>query len=129
MPGCILIIEDDPASLELLTYLLEQGGHRVRSARDGRNGLQAALDHDHDLVLCDLQLPELTGFEIVARLRAESRWRKVPVVAVTAYSMPGDREAALAAGFSDYLTKPIDPHAFLAQVDAFLPDALQSGAG
>lgn len=126
MAARILIIEDDAASLELLTYILEQAGHLVRSAADGPSGLHAALEFQHDLVLCDLQLPGLSGYEIVGRLRSRSDWKPVPIVAVTAYSMPGDREAALAAGFSAYMTKPIDPHAFLQQVNEFLPPGLRT---
>ena len=120
MPARILVIEDDPASLELLKYLLERAGYEVHVAADGAAGLQAALQHNPDLVLCDLQMPELTGFEVLARLRADSRWRPAPMVAVTAYSMPGDCEAALAAGFSDYMTKPIDPDTFLDEIARFL---------
>jgi two-component system cell cycle response regulator DivK len=126
VPASILVIEDDPASLELLKYLLGRAGYEVYAAPDGAAGLQAALRHNPDLVLCDLQMPALTGFEVLARLRADAHWRVAPVVAVTAYSMPGDCEAALAAGFSDYLTKPIDPDTFLDEVARFLK---QSGSG
>jgi len=120
MPASILVIEDDPASLELLKYLLERAGYEVYVASDGAAGLQAALQINPDLVLCDLQMPQLTGFEVLERLRADSRWRASPVVAVTAYSMRGDSDAALAAGFTDYLTKPIDPDTFLDEIARFL---------
>jgi two-component system cell cycle response regulator DivK len=120
MAGRILVIEDDPASLELLTYLLEHAGHTVRGAPDGATGLRAALDNTHDLVLCDLQLPELTGFEVISQLKANPDWHPVPLIAVTAYSMPGDRESVIAAGFTDYVTKPIDPDSILSDIDRWL---------
>jgi two-component system cell cycle response regulator DivK len=121
--GCILVIEDDPASLELLKYLLERAGHRVGGAPDGATGLRAALDNSYDLILCDLQLPELTGFEVIVQLLANPDWRRVPIVAVTAYSMPGDRESVLAAGFTEYITKPIDPESILRDIDRWLAAA------
>lgn len=120
MAARILVLEDDPASLELIKYLLERSGHIVRTASDGESGLQAALRNEHDLMLCDLQMPRLTGFEVLAGLRANPHWKPVPVVAVTAYSMPGDRDAAINAGFTGYLTKPIDPETILVEVERFL---------
>jgi len=125
--GRILVIEDDPASLELLKYLLERAGHSVRGAPDGATGLRAALEYSFDLILCDLQMPELTGFEVIARLRSSPDWRPVPMIAVTAYSMPGDRESVMAAGFTEYMTKPIDPDNFLADIDRWLAQAPGSG--
>lgn len=127
MAGRILVIEDDPASLELLKYLLERAGYSVRSAPDGATGLRAALEYSFDLILCDLQMPELTGFEVIARLRSSPDWRPVPMIAVTAYSMPGDRESVMAAGFTEYMTKPIDPDNFLADIDRWLAQAPGSG--
>ncbi len=129
MPAKILVIEDDPASLELLKYLLEQGGHSVATATDGAAGLKAALGNEFDMVLCDLQLPELTGHEVAARLRGTQAWRVVPLVAVTAYSMPGDRGTAIAAGFTEYLTKPIEPESILTTVNQLLPLPLRSSVG
>jgi CheY-like chemotaxis protein len=126
MPAKILVIEDDPASLELLKYLLERAGHSVATAMDGAAGLNAALENEFDIVLCDLQLPELTGLEVAARLRATEAWRVVPLVAVTAYSMPGDRDTTIAAGFTEYLTKPIEPESILSKVNELLPPPLRS---
>lgn len=128
MHARVLVIEDDPASLELLKYLLEAAGHVVRVARDGLAGLQAALEDEHELILCDLQLPHLSGFEIIARLRENAYRSTVPVIAVTAFSMPGDRDAALAAGFAEYLTKPIDPETFVESINRFLASGLLAGS-
>jgi two-component system cell cycle response regulator DivK len=124
----ILVIEDDPASLELLKYLLERAGHSVRGAADGAAGLRTALDNSFDLILCDLQMPELTGFEVIARLQSNPDWRPIPMIAVTAYSMPGDRESVIAAGFTEYMTKPIDPDTFLADIERWLALPPKSGS-
>jgi two-component system cell cycle response regulator DivK len=113
MKARLLVVEDDTSSLELVKYLLEQAGYSVVTVMTGEAGLKAALRNEFDLVLCDLQLPILSGFDIIKRLRADAEWRPIPVIAVTAYSMPGDRETAIKAGFSDYVTKPIDPESFL----------------
>jgi two-component system cell cycle response regulator DivK len=118
--GRILVIEDDPASLELLKYLLERAGHSVFGAPDGATGLRLALEISFDLILCDLQMPEFTGFEVIAQLLSNPDWRPVPTIAVTAYSMPGDRESVMAAGFTEYMTKPIDPDCFLADIERWL---------
>ena len=125
MPAHILIIEDDLASRELVKYLLEASGYTVLTAEDGRAGLRTALEAHPDLVLCDLQMPMMNGFEVVQRLREHPGWHHVPMIAVTAFSMTGDREAALAAGFDDHITKPITPETFIGQIESFLPPALR----
>jgi CheY-like chemotaxis protein len=126
MPTCILVIEDDEFSRELVRYLLDRQGYVVLEAADGRAGLELALNAHPDLVLCDLQMPVLNGYEVVQRLRSHPLWRPVPVIAVTAFSMPGDRAIALAAGFDNYLTKPITPETFTEQIAAFLPPGLRA---
>lgn len=127
MPARILVIEDDDFSRELVRYLLTFQGYVVLEAEDGGAGVAMALQELPDLVICDLQMPVLNGFEVLRRLQAAPHWRAVPVIAVTAFSMPGDREAALAAGFQHYLTKPITPEIFVEQVAAFLPAHLRVG--
>jgi CheY-like chemotaxis protein len=100
-----------------------------RSRRSGRGaGLRTALDNSFDLILCDLQMPELTGFEVIARLQSNPDWRPIPMIAVTAYSMPGDRESVIAAGFTEYMTKPIDPDTFLADIERWLALPPKSGS-
>lgn len=125
MPARILIIEDDDASRELVTYLLEASGYSTLSAENGLVGAQMAETAQPDLILCDLQMPVMNGYEVVRYLRASSLWRRVPLIAVTAFSMSGDRESALRAGFDDHVTKPIVPETFVAQVEAFLPSELR----
>jgi CheY-like chemotaxis protein len=125
MPARILIIEDDPASLELVKYLLDAAGYATLTATDGGAGLALALSTQPDLVICDLQMPIMTGYEVVERLRDGSTWRRVPLVAVSAFSMPGDREAALTAGFDAYQSKPIVPETFVRDIESLLPPALR----
>ena len=125
MPANILIIEDDDASRELLKYLLEAAGYATLGADDGRKGVDLAMTQHPDLVLCDLQMPVMNGYEVVQYLRAEPGWHRAPLIAVTAFSMPGDRETALAAGFDDHITKPIAPETFVGKVEAFLPAELR----
>ncbi|MFN4118087.1 response regulator [Acidovorax sp.] len=119
----ILVIEDDDASRQLVTYLLEASGHTVLSADNGAAGLELALSQPHDLILCDLQMPIMNGYQVAQTLRSHPRWRAVPLVAVTAFSMPGDREKALEMGFDDHFSKPITPETFVQQIEGFLGTA------
>lgn len=104
----ILVAEDDPASRELIEELLTAEGYSVAMVGTGREALERLRsDGAPDLVLMDIQMPELDGYEVMRRLRALPGMDAVPVVAFTAYAMAGDRDRALAAGFSGYITKPI----------------------
>lgn len=127
MSARILIIEDNPANLELMSFLLQAHGHIVLSALDGESGVELARKEQPDLILCDVQLPRLNGYGVVRQLKSDAAWRCVPLVAVTAFAMVGDRDKMLAAGFDGYLPKPITPEAFVAEVDVFLPEQLRSG--
>lgn len=126
MPASILVIEDDEASRMLLIYLLEAAGYRVLHAPDGSEGVRMALAEGPDLILSDLQMPVMNGYEVAKHLTAHPQWRKVPLVAITAFSMPGDREKALEVGFQDHISKPIDPEKIVAQVQAYLPPDLRA---
>ena len=123
MTALILVIEDDEASRMLVTYLLEADGYQVCGASNGRDGVRAALEHGPDLILSDLQMPVMDGYEVARLLHADPGWRRAPLVAVTAFSMPGDREKALEVGFQDHISKPIDPERFVRQVEAYLAPA------
>lgn len=119
--GCrILLIEDNPTNLELMTYLLRAFGHTTSSAADGETGVRLALEAPPDLILCDIALPNLDGFGVVGRLKGESPMAAVPVIAVTASAMVGERDKILAAGFDGYISKPINPETFVAEVELFL---------
>jgi two-component system cell cycle response regulator DivK len=104
----ILVAEDRPASLELTRTILESSGYEVIEALDGKEALEKAWANAVDLVLLDLQMPRLNGFQTLAELRKNPRFKETPIVALTANAMQGDREQALAAGFSSYLAKPVD---------------------
>jgi CheY-like chemotaxis protein len=120
MGARILLIEDNPANLELAQYVLEAASHTVLSATDGESGLALAFAGPPDLVVCDLQLPGIDGIELAKRMKAATALAHVPLIAVTAYAMVGDRERVLAAGFDGYIAKPIDPETFAMQIAAFL---------
>jgi two-component system cell cycle response regulator len=119
MAAHILIIEDNPANMELMRYLLHASQYRVSTADTGEHGVTVAERDIPDLVLCDVQLPGIDGYEVVRRMRANPLLSPVPVVAVTALAMVGDREKALAT-FDGYMSKPIEPAVFLKQVETFL---------
>lgn len=114
------MIEDNSTNLELMTYLLQAFGHTTLTASDGEAGVELALSALPDLILCDLAMPRLDGYGVARRLKAEPGLRGVPLVAVTASAMVGDRDKVLAAGFDGYVSKPIDPETFVAEVEGYL---------
>jgi two-component system cell cycle response regulator len=116
----ILVIEDNPTNLELMTYLLKAFGHEVLTAMDGDEGLQAVRRMSPDLIVCDVQLPKVGGFEVAAQLKAHPALHSIPLIAVTALAMVGDRDKLLAGGFDGYISKPIDPEKFVPDVEKFL---------
>jgi two-component system, cell cycle response regulator len=124
----ILIVEDNPANLELMRYLLQAFGHVVFAATDGEQGEASARHQTPDLVLCDLQLPGIDGFEVARRLKGNPELSSIPLLAVTAFAMVGDREKILAVGFDGYIPKPIDPETFVGQVEQFLGGASSRSA-
>lgn len=121
MPARVLLVEDHPASLELMSYLLRAFGHRVLTATTGEGGVDAARREQPDLVVCDVQLPGIDGLEVARRLKTDPTLARIPLVAVSAFAMVGDRERVLAARFDGYVPKPIDPEAFVPTLEAYLP--------
>jgi two-component system, cell cycle response regulator len=120
MPARILIVEDNPTNLELMSYLLTAFGHTTLAACDGEEGIKVAQREMPDLIVCDIQLPNLDGYEVARRLKSNTAMHMTPLVAVTALAMVGDRDRVLAAGFDGYIAKPIAPETFVSQVEAFL---------
>jgi CheY-like chemotaxis protein len=125
MAARILVIEDNAANLELVRYLLTYSGYTVLSANDGAQGLALARQGRPDLIICDLQMPELDGYEVLEQLRRDAGGAGLRIVALTAFSMPKDRDKVLTAGFDGYLSKPIEPEAFVAQIETYLPAELR----
>ncbi len=121
MSAQILVIEDNAANLDLLAFLLSAAGHEPVRACDGEAALDLARNSTPDLILCDLQLPVMDGYELVRRFRAVPKLRNVPCIAVTAFAMPGDSRRAIEAGCNGYIGKPIDPETFVPTIERFLP--------
>ncbi len=115
----VLIVEDNFDNLELVRFLLERSGYQVLSAINGREGVEIAQREQPDLIIMDLSLPEMDGWEATSRLKADQATRHIPILALTAHTLPRDRKRALDAGCDGYLSKPIRIAAFERQV-AFL---------
>lgn len=116
----ILVIEDNPTNLQLMVYLLQAFGHEALQAADGEEGIAVMGRERPELVLCDVQLPRLDGYGVARHVKADLALRHVPLIAVTALAMVGDRDHILAAGFDGYIAKPIAPETFVSQAEAFL---------
>lgn len=125
----ILIVEDNPQSLELMTYLLGAAGHTVHAAQTGGQALATTQAREVDLILLDLQLPDLDGYQVLRALRDEERCAATKIVAVTAVAMVGDRERTLTAGFDHYVPKPINPRTFVTEIESWLPSRFRQGVG
>jgi signal transduction histidine kinase/CheY-like chemotaxis protein len=118
--SCVLVVEDNPVNRTVITSLLEKRGFRVRTANDGRQAIEILEAAPVDLVLMDVQMPVMDGLETTRLIRAEPRWRKLPIVAMTAHAMDGDRTQCLDAGMDDYVAKPIQPAHLMATLGKFL---------
>lgn len=127
----ILVIEDNEQNLYLITFILEKNGFDVVSARDGRQGIDKACSETPALILLDIQLPLMDGYEVARQLRQIDAVKEIPIIAVTSYAMVGDREKSLAAGCTGYLEKPINPMTFIDEIRKYLPDhsAAKEGGG
>jgi len=119
----VLLIEDNEQNRYLVTFLLERSGYTVTACIDGARGIEAARNTTPTLVLLDIQLPIMDGYAVARALRQNEALRRTPIVAVTSYAMPGDREKALEAGCTGYIEKPINPDTFVAEVERALSSA------
>ena len=117
----VLLIEDNPQNRYLVCFLLGARGWEVLQAEDGPTGVAMAASEAPDLVLLDIQLPGMDGYAVAQALRACNTLSALPIVAVTSYAMPGDRERCMEAGCNGYIEKPIDPTTFADEVARFLP--------
>jgi len=120
----ILLIEDNEQNRYLASFLMQARGWEMVHAEDGPSGIALATRVDPALILLDIQLPGMDGYEVARVLRLDQKLAAIPIIAVTSYAMPGDRERCLAAGCNGYIEKPIDPGTFAAEVERFVPGAL-----
>lgn len=119
----ILLVEDNELNRDMLSRRLQRKGFEVAMAVDGRQGVDMAREGGYDLILMDMSLPEIDGWEATRQLRADAATKTVPIIALTAHAMAGDRDKALEAGCNDYDTKPIDLERLLGKMQALLGDA------
>jgi two-component system, cell cycle response regulator len=118
----LLVIDDNEINLALVSYLLDSAGCKVCAANDGQEALTLLAERrDFDAVLCDIQMPVMDGYEFARRFKAQPELAHIPLVALTALAMVGDRERILACGFDDYLSKPIEPATFIATIRVLVP--------
>lgn len=118
----ILLIEDNAINMELMLYMLRAWGHDVATATDAVQGLALARANPPQLIISDVQLPGMDGYEFARVVKADPQLRHIPLMALTAYAMVGDRERARSAGFDRYFSKPIEPATFMAALQAVLPE-------
>ena len=116
----VLIIEDNDDNLYLIKFILETSNISVIYAKNGKDGYDTAIHEKPDLVLMDIQLPDINGLEVTKRIRQVEGFADMPIIAITSYAMTGDRQKALNAGCTGYIEKPIDPETFKSTVEKFL---------
>jgi len=116
----ILIVEDNDKNMYLMSFILSKKGYEIIKADTGEKGVELALKEKPDLVIMDIQLPGIDGYEATKKIRSSDADGKVPIVAITSYAMAGDRESVIAAGCTGYIEKPIDPETFVAEIEKFI---------
>lgn len=120
MNDTVLLIEDNEQNIYLIRFLLEKNGFNVEEARNGREGIDKAVSVKPDLVLLDIQLPDIDGYAVVKELRDYREFEGIPIIAVTSYAMTGDRERCIEAGCTGYIEKPINPDSFIGEISKYL---------
>jgi two-component system cell cycle response regulator DivK len=116
----ILIIEDNEDNLYMMKYILEQNQLRVITAMTGMEGFETALKEKPDLILLDVQLPDVNGLEIIKMIKQSGVLDLIPIIVISSYAMTGDKQKALDAGCSFYIEKPIDPETIMASINNYL---------
>ncbi len=120
MPKTILIVEDNDLNMKLFNDLLQANGYDTVQTKDGREAMDLAREHHPDLVLMDIQLPEISGLEITKMMKEDDKLKGIPIVAVTAFAMKGDEEKIRQGGCEGYIAKPISVPNFLETIAKFL---------
>jgi len=116
----ILVVEDNEKNMYMMNFLLTTKGYQVIKAETGEKGVELAIKEKPDMILMDIQLPGIDGYEAIKRIRNTEKGKKYIIVAVTSYAMTGDRERALKLGSNGYIEKPINPDTFLLEIEKFL---------
>ncbi len=116
----VLVVEDNKINSYMITFLLKEHGYTVIEARDGETGVHLAVKEKPDLIIMDIQLPDINGLEVTRRIRASATDANTPIIALTSYAMAGDEEKALEAGCTGYIEKPIKPGTFIDQINKYL---------
>jgi CheY-like chemotaxis protein len=116
----VLVIEDNEENIYLVTFLLEKHGYSVVQAREGEEGIKKAGESGPDLILLDIQLPGIDGYDVARILKGNKATTDIPLVAVTSFAMAGDREVIMNTGFQGYIEKPIDPETFVDIVAGYI---------
>ncbi len=122
MKASILLVEDNPESRYLFGFILRRTGAEVLEAGNGREALEAVRNTVPDLIIMDIQMPEMDGYETVGHMRQDPRLSSTPIVGLSAYAMTSDREKALQSGFNGYIEKPIEIPNFLQELSRYLPE-------
>jgi len=122
----ILLVEDNEMNSDMLSRRLQRKGHEVLVAMDGAQGVELAQSENPDLILMDMSLPVLDGWEATRQLKAVSETRDIPIIALTAHAMAGDREKCIEVGCDDYETKPVDFSRLLGKIQALLENKVSS---
>jgi two-component system, cell cycle response regulator DivK len=129
MPRKLLIVEDNQDNRELAIKVLKNKGYEIIEAADGEEAIEKAISEKPDLILLDISLPKLDGYEVAKRLKSMEEFQEVPIVAFTAHAMKGDREKVIVVGFEGYISKPINVREFPDQIRAYLRGKRESVLG
>ncbi|MFZ3137429.1 MAG: response regulator [Thermodesulfovibrionales bacterium] len=129
MPKKVLIVEDNEDNRELVVKVLRNKGYEIVQAADGEEALEKAVAERPDLILLDISLPKLDGYEVAKRLKSMEEFQEIPIIAFTAHAMKGDREKVIVAGFEGYISKPINVRELPDQVKSFIRGKRESILG
>ncbi|MDX1582702.1 MAG: response regulator [Thermoanaerobaculia bacterium] len=121
MPPTILVVEDNDMNMQLVEYLLEEAGYEILKATSGEEALEVTSKTSPSLVLMDIHLPGMDGLSVAREMKQNEKTRRVPILALTAHAMRGDKDRFLEAGCDGYISKPIDVKTFIPSIEEYLP--------
>ena len=116
----ILVVDDNKKNRYLVSYLLKKEGFEVVMATNGFEGIEAARKQQVDLIIMDIKMPKMNGYETTKRIRKLKKYKSIPIIALTSYAMMEDKEKAMKAGCTGYMSKPITPETFISEIKKFL---------